>query len=497
LEFARFLNHSHQTYRTAMPRIPPLDAVVVGSGPNGLAAAVTLARQGQEVRVIEAADQIGGGTRTRELTVPGVLHDVCSAVHPLALASPFLSSLPLARHGLDWRWPEIDLAHPLEGGRVAVMVRAVHATAAGLGPDAQAWRRTFHPLVNRFDDLATALLGPLANSVRHPVSVARFAPPALLPATGLARWFRTDEARALFAGTAAHISAPLNQAASASAGLLLIAAGHARGWPVAAGGSQTIASALASLLRELGGTIETGTVITSFDQLPAARVYLFDTSPRAFVRIADWRLPGRSRRALARWSYGPAAFKLDLAVEGGVPWTAEPCRRAGTVHVGGRLEEIAAAESDVHRGRMPVRPFVLVGQQYLCDPQRSCGDVHPVWAYAHVPNGYPFDASEAIIEQIQRFAPGLRDRIVGQHALSPAALEAYNPNYVGGDIATGATSMRQLLIRPRLAADPYATGIPGVFLCSAATPPGPGVHGMCGHHAALRAARYLDHRRDS
>jgi phytoene dehydrogenase-like protein len=470
-----------------------LDAVVVGAGPNGLAAAVTLARHGHEVQVLEAASDIGGGTRSCELTVPGVLHDICAAIHPLAAASPFLTSLPLGRHGLEWRWPEIQLAHPLDGSRAALLVRSLDVTAAGLGPDERRWRQTFRPSTEHFEDLAQAVLGPFIRVPRHPVTLARFGSEAVLSATRLARRFSTDEARALFAGSAAHITAPLERPATASVGLALTAAGHTVGWPVAAGGSQTVSAALARLLVELGGTIETGRSVTSLDQLPGARVTLLDVSPPALVRLASDRLPGRIRASLARWRYGAAAFKLDLAVEGGVPWSSEPCRRAATVHVGGRLEEIAAAERDTGQGRMPARPFVIVGQQYLCDPGRSRGDVHPVWAYAHVPNGYPWDVSDLVLDQIERFAPGLRERIVGRHVMSPAALEDHNPNYVGGDIAGGATTGRQLLFRPRPAIDPYATGVPGLYLCSAATPPGPGVHGMCGHLAARRALRYLGH----
>jgi phytoene dehydrogenase-like protein len=466
------------------------DAVVVGSGPNGLAAAVTLAQHGLSVRVLEAADTIGGGTRTAELTVPGVRHDVCAAIHPLAAASPFLASLPLAEHGLEWRWPEVDLAHPLDGGRAAVMVRSLDETAGGLGVDEDAWRRAFGPLAGHLDDLADDVLGPLVRAPRHPGILIRFGVRATLPATVLARRFRSDRARALFAGCAAHVIRPLTRPATASAGVLLIAAGHRVGWPVAAGGSQAVADALAGLLTRLGGSIETGVRVSTLAEVGPARVALFDTSPRALVRIAGERLPPGPRRGLARWRYGPAAFKLDLAVEGGVPWLAEPCRRAGTVHVGGQLEQIAAAEADVHRGRVSHRPFVLVGQQYLCDPQRSQRDVHPIWAYTHVPNGFEGDATEAILGQMERFAPGLRERIVGRHVTTPAAYEAYDANLVGGDIAVGASDVRQLLIRPRPTIDPYATGIPGVYLCSAATPPGPGVHGMCGHHAALRALRY-------
>jgi phytoene dehydrogenase-like protein len=467
------------------------DAVVVGAGPNGLAAAVAVARAGFSVTVLEAAGEIGGGTRTRELTVPGVLHDVCSAVHPMAVASPFLGSLPLADHGLRWRWAELDLAHPLDGGRAAVMQRSIIRTAADLGPDGDAWRRLFGPLADGFDDLAEDVLRPLQHVPRHPIVLARFGLRAMQPATLVARHLRTDTARALFGGVAAHAMHPLDRPTTAAAGLMLIAAGHHVGWPVAAGGSRAITDALASLLTRLGGRIETGVRVTSLRQLPDAKVTLLDVSPPSVVEIAGEQLPGRVRAQLSRWRFGPAAFKLDLAVEGGVPWAAGECRRAGTVHVGGTLAEIAHAEREVHRGRLPERPFVLVGQQYLADPGRSAGNVHPVWAYAHVPNGYTGDATTSIIDQLERFAPGLRERIVAQHVCGPADLEAYNSNYVGGDIATGANDPWQVLIRPRLAADPYWTGIPGVFLCSAATPPGGGVHGMCGANAARSALRVL------
>lgn len=470
------------------------DAVVVGAGPNGLAAGVTLAEAGASVLVLEAADTIGGGARSRELTVPGLVHDACSAIHPLGVASPYLSTLPLDEHGLEWRFPEIDLAHPLDGGRAGVLVRDLDATVAGLGDaDGPMWRRMFGPLVERFEQVADEFLQPVVHVPRHPVDLVRFGLRALPPATLLARLLRTDEARGLLAGAAAHAFHPLSRPLTSAAGVALIAAGHHAGWPVAAGGSQSIVDAMAGLLTKLGGTIETGVQVTSLDELPPARVTLFDTSPRALAAIAGERLPDRVRRAYTRYRYGPAAFKVDLAVEGGVPWTAEPCRRAGTVHLGGRVDEVALAELDVHRGRMPERPFVLVGQQYLCDPERSVGDVHPVWAYTHVPRGYTGDATEALLDQVDRFAPGVRDRIVARHVTTPTGFEEYNANYVGGDIATGATDPWQMLARPRLAADPYATGIPGVYLCSAATPPGAGVHGMCGHHAARRALRHLDH----
>ena len=454
------------------------DAVVVGSGPNGLAAAVTLAQRGLSVTVLEGHDEIGGGTRTSELTVPGVLHDICSAIHPFGVGSPYLRSLPLADHGLVWRWPEIDLVHPLDDGTAAVMVRSIDETAAGLGIDGDRWRRVFGPLGRHFDDLAPDILDSVVHLPRRPVLMARFGVRAALPATVLARSFRTDAARGLFAGCAAHVCRPLNRPTTAGVGATLIAAGHRHGWPVAEGGSQSIANALASLLRSLGGEIRTGVEVRALSDLPASRITMFDTTPTAFADIA-----GRPR---PRWRYGMGAYKLDLAVRGGVPWTAEVCRRAGTVHVGGTIEQIAEAEALAARGVMPERPFVLVGQQYLADPTRSAGDVHPVWAYAHVPHAYAGDATDVVLDQIERFAPGLRDRVVGMHVTDPAGFAAYNPNYVGGDIASGAVTVPQLVRRA-----PYPTDVPGAYLCSSSTAPGPGVHGMCGHRAALRALRDL------
>jgi phytoene dehydrogenase-like protein len=468
-----------------------VDAVVVGSGPNGLAAAVTLAQRGLSVTVLEGHDEIGGGTRTSELTVPGVLHDICSAIHPLGVGSPYLSTLPLADHGLVWRWPEIELAHPLDDGTAAVMVRSIDETAAGLGPDGDRWRGVFGPIARRYDDLTPDVLGPVVHLPRQPVLLGRFGLRAAPPAGLLVRRFSTDAARALFAGCAAHICRPLDRPGTAAIGTMLIAAGHRHGWPVAEGGSRAITDALASLLRSLGGRIETAVQVRSLDQLPDARLTLWDTTPTAFADIAGDRLAPRRARSMRRWRYGVAAYKVDLAVRGGVPWTAAACRRAGTVHVGGTFEEIAEAEAQAARGVLPTRPFVLVGQQYLADPSRSAGDVHPVWAYAHVPHAYAGDATELVLDQIERFAPGLRERIVGRHVTGPAGFAAYNPNYVGGDIAAGTNTVRQLLARPRPTLDPYATGVPGAFLCSSSTPPGAGVHGMCGHRAALRALRDL------
>jgi phytoene dehydrogenase-like protein len=467
------------------------EATVVGSGPNGLACAVALAQAGVKVTVLEAAETIGGGTRSAELTVPGLIHDVCSAGHPTAASSPFFRSLGLERHGLEWRWAEIDAAHPLDDGRAATMVRSLEETAAGLGVDGGAWRRLFGSPAANFDALNEAIMRPLLAPPRHPLVLARFGLPAALPATVLARSFRTAAARALFGGVAAHSFSPLTRPLSGSVGMALICAGHAAGWPVAAGGSQSIADALASVLREHGGRIETGVRVRSLAELGNPDAVAFDLAPSAILEIAGERLPGRVARAYRRYKHGPAAFKVDLAVEGGVPWTAEACRRAGTVHAVGSLEEIVAAERDINRGRMPARPFVLVCQQYLADPQRSAGDVHPIWAYAHVPNGYDGDGERAVLDQIERFAPGLRERILASAVRTPAQIEAENPNFIGGDIVNGANTPLQMAIRPRLALDPYATGSPGLFICSAATPPGGGVHGMGGYNAAQSMLRHL------
>jgi phytoene dehydrogenase-like protein len=469
-------------------------AVVVGSGPNGLAAAIALAQAGLSVTVLEAADEPGGGTRSAELTVPGLVHDVCSAVLPFTVASPFLRSLPLAEHGLRWRWPEVELAHPVDGGRAGVLLRSIDDTAHALGADGRRWARLVGPVVDRFDDVTAEIFQPLLHVPRHPITLTRFGLRALAPATMLVRRWETDEARGLFGGIAAHAFHPLSRATTGGIGVLLGASGHAVGWPVAAGGTQAVADALCSLLRALGGTIQTGVTVRSLDEVGPADVVMLDVTPSAAARIAGDRMPARVQAAYLRWRHGPAAFKLDLAVEGGVPWTNEACRRAGTVHVGGTIEDIALAERETHAGRMPARPFVLVGQQYLVDPSRSQGDVHPVWTYAHVPHGYDGDATEAILDQLERFAPGTRDRIVGRSHRSPADLEAENSNYVGGDIGSGANDARQVVLRPRATLHPYATGIPGVYLCSAATPPGAGVHGMGGANAAAAALQELGSR---
>ena len=461
---------------------------VVGAGPNGLAAAVALAREGLEVTVLEAEDDIGGGARSGELTVPGLVHDLCSAVHPMAVGSPFLRSLALERHGLEWRWPEVDCAHPLDDGSAGTMLQSVDDTAAALGRDGAAWRRVFGDPSKSFDVLLADIMRPFLHPPSHPVRLVRFGLAASLPAALLARAWKTPQGRALFGGVAAHALSTFGRPMSASVGTALICACHRFGWAVAKGGSGAIAAALAAELREHGGRIQTGTRVR---ELPRADAVVLDLAPRAVADLAGDRLPARVARAYRRYRHGPGAFKVDFAVEGGVPWTNEACRRAGTVHCGGSFEEVAAAERDVNRGRMPARPFVLVAQQYLADPERSSADVHPVWSYAHVPSGYDGDAEQALIDQIERFAPGFRERIVATAVRTPAELEAHNENYVGGDIITGANTPVQVLIRPRLALDPYSTGIPGVFICSAATPPGAGAHGMNGYNAAQSALRYL------
>ncbi|HEX6402089.1 MAG TPA: NAD(P)/FAD-dependent oxidoreductase [Pseudonocardiaceae bacterium] len=463
------------------------NAVVVGAGPNGLAAAVALARGGIEVTVLEADDRIGGGAKSSELTVPGVLHDECAGIHPMGAASPFLRSLGLERFGLTWLWPEIDCAHPLDCGSAAALYRSIDQTAAGLGADGDTWLRLFGPLVPAVDDLLVEVLQPIMHVPRHTVTLARFALRVLPSATSVARLLTTAQARALYSGNVAHAFHPFNRLLVPSIGTMIISVGHRYGWPVAEGGSQAITNALAAVLRTLGAEIETGVRVRSLAELLPAEIVMLDLMPGTVLEVAGDLLPPQVRRAYRRWRHGPAAFKVDFAVQGGVPWKNEDCRRAGTVHLGGTFEQVAAAERTTHRGGMPARPFVLVGQQYLADPSRSAGDVHPVYAYAHVPHAYPGDATEAITNQIERFAPGFRARVIARTSRSTAALATHNANLIGGDIVGGLNSARQLVLRPRAALDPYWTGIPGVYLCSAATPPGAGVHCMSGFNAAQSA----------
>jgi phytoene dehydrogenase-like protein len=472
-------------------------AVVVGSGPNGLAAALTLAGEGIEVTVLEAADTLGGGTRSSELTLPGLIHDECSAAHPLAIDTPFSRRFDLEAHGLTWRWPEIQYSHPLEGGGGAAAWRSVEETAAGLGYDGGSWRSLFGPLAERFDDITGDFMRPVLRVPDHPLLMARFGLYSGLPAALLAHRWTSPEAQALFAGVAAHALRPFSAPMSSAIGVALGTAAHKYGWPVAEGGSASISGALISLLEEHGAKFETGVHVTSLDELGSADIVMLDVAPAAAARIAGDRMPRRIARALTKYRHGPGVFKVEFAVQDGVPWQHEESRRAGTVHLGGTYDEIAASERMTCQGQMPDNPYVLVCQQYLADPTRSAGDVHPLYAYAHVPAGYTGDATEQIIGQIERFAPGFRDRILGKHVRDVAAMEAHNANYVGGDVVTGSNDPLQLIFRPRAALDPYTTGVEGVYLCSAATPPGAGAHGMCGFNAANSALRRVDPSRRS
>jgi len=458
------------------------DAVIVGAGPNGLAAAVELARNGRSVLVVEGANEIGGGTRTAELTLPGFRHDVCSAVHPLGAGSPFFRSLPLGRFGLEWVHPDVALTHPLADGEVVALHRSLVATAIGLGRDGDRYRRHMGALVDHIDDLLDQVLGPLLRFPRHPVTLARFGLPAALPATLLAGTYREQKTKALLAGIAAHSVTALNRPLTSAIALLLGAAGHAFGWPIARGGSAAIAHALGGYLEELGGRIDTGQMVSSLDDLPPAATYLLDVMPAAAARIAGDRVnKGRSR--LETWKHGPPSFKIDWALDAPIPWADPLSRSAGTVHVGGTFKQVVVAEGSVWKGRDTQQPFVLLSQPTLFDPSRAPAGKHVAWGYCHVPFGFNGNRTEAIEAQVERFAPGFRDVIAARHVMGPAELEAHNPNYVGGDIGGGAFTTGQVVARPRFARDPYRIG-EDVYLCSSATPPGAGVHGMSGYWAA-------------
>lgn len=460
------------------------DAVIVGSGPNGLAAAITLARAGRSVIVFEAKDTIGGGTRSAQLTLPGFVHDVCSAVHPLAVGSPFLRSLPLKQFGLEWIYPPASLAHPLDDGTAVIVQRSITATSETLGVDAAAYRRLMKPLAADWDHLAREFLGPL-RFPHHPITLLRFGPRALLPAATLARLaFRGERARAVFAGMACHSIMPLEHITTAAFGLVLGITAHAVGWPIPKGGAQSIANALGAYFQSLGGEIITGCEIECLDQLPSHKAVLFDVTPRQLDRIAGDHLPSTYRRKLQGFRHGPGVFKMDFALDGPIPWIAKECAQAATVHLGGTLEEIAAAEHDVWRGEHPDRPFVLLAQQSLFDATRAPEGKHTVWAYCHVPNGSTCDISDHISAQIERFAPGFRDRILACSTRTSLEMERYNPNYIGGDINGGVQDWRQLFTRPVARINPYTTPAKDIFLCSSSTPPGGGVHGMCGYFAA-------------
>lgn len=467
-----------------------MDAMVVGAGPNGLTAAAVLARAGLSVRVYEAADAVGGGARTRELTEPGFRHDPCSAVHPLGIGSPVFEAFDLGRHGLEWLQPGIPMAHPFPDGTAAVLARSVEETAASLGSDAGAYRRLIGPLAGRWDELAGDVLRtPWSAWPQHPTRLAQFGLRAGVPAALLDRVFREQKAPAMLAGLTAHAMAPLASPTGTAIAMVFAVTAHSSGWPVARGGSQSIVDALAADVTEHGGEIVLEHQVGSLSELPAARAYVLDVSPTALAQIAGDRLPTRFRSRLERYRYGPGVYKIDYALAEPVPWTADACRRAGTIHLAPTFGAVRAALAAVHAGRVPDPPFLITAQPTVVDPSRAPAGGHTFWVYAHVPHGFDGDLTDAVETQVERFAPGFRDTVRARHVTTQADLKAGNANYVGGDIACGSATGLRLVARPHVSWTPYATPDPAVFLCSSATPPGPGVHGMCGYHAARVALR--------
>jgi phytoene dehydrogenase-like protein len=464
------------------------DAIVVGSGPNGLAAAITIQQAGLSVLLAEAKEVIGGGLRSAELTLPGFVHDICSAIHPLAAGSPFFKTLPLKQHGLEFIYPAIAAAHPFDNGTAAALYKELQQTAQGLGKDEQSYLKLMKPLVKDWPGLAVDVLGPL-RFPKHPLNMARFGLKALTSATQLAKRFRTKEARGLWAGMAAHSIQPLSNVATSAIGLVLMIAGHSGGWPVAKGGSSAIANALASYFVSLGGTIETNFYVRSLSQLPSSHAVLFDVTPKQLLQIAGYNFSLLYKWQLNRYRYGMGVFKIDWALDEPIPFTAPECRQAGTIHLGNTLEEIAACEQLTSKGKHPEKPFVLLAQQSLFDASRAPEGKHTAWAYCHVPNGSEVDMTERIEKQVERFAPGFRDRIIGRHIMNTAQIETYNPNYIGGDINGGIIDIGQLFTRPALRLSPYKTSAKGIYICSSSTPPGGGVHGMGGYYAAKKALK--------
>jgi phytoene dehydrogenase-like protein len=470
------------------------DVAVVGAGPNGLAAAAVLGLCGLSVVVLERNAQAGGGCRTEYLTLPGFVHDVCAAIHPMGMASPIFRRLQLVNHGLSWVHAPVALAHPFDAGRAAVISRQMSATVEALGRDGPRWQRLLSPFVDRWEALFSDVLRPV-RLPRHPLLMTQFGRVGLRSCEGVAGMFADMPARALFAGNAAHSFLPLDSLGSAAVGLILTVAGHAMSWPCARGGSRRIVDALAARARESGCEIRTDVEVRSTTDIPSSRAVLFDVTPRQLLAIADKELSASYRRRLERFRYGPAAFKVDYALSAPIPWHSPECAAAATVHLGGSYEEIARSEAEANAGRISDRPFVLVAQQSRFDTTRAPSDCHTGWAYCHVPNGSTVDMTERIERQIERFAPGFRDTILARHVMPPAAIEAHNPNMVGGDIGGGANTLRQFLLRPVPRWNPYATSNPQLFLCSSSTPPGGGVHGMCGYWAARTALRRVFRKR--
>jgi len=462
------------------------DAIVVGSGPNGLTAAITLQQKGLSVLIVEAKNTIGGGLRSAELTIPGFKHDICSAIHPLAVASPFFNSLPLHKHGLTFIQPKIAVAHPLDDGKSAVLSNSVEETAGLLGSDKNSYLKLIEPITKQWDALLPELLAPL-HFPKDPVNFAKFGLKALQPATWIANKFESREAKALWAGMAAHSIQPLSNLTTSAIGLVLMTAAHKQGWPIPKGGSQSLANALASYFMSIGGEIKTDFLVTSLDQLPSTKAILFDITPRQLLKIAGHRFSNIYKWQLEKYRYGMGVFKVDWALDGKIPFTSEQARDAGTLHLGNTFAEIAASELATSKGKHPEKPFVLLAQQSIFDDTRSPKGKHVVWGYCHVPNGSTKDMTDVIEKQVERFAPNFKERILARHTFNTVQLEEYNPNYIGGDINGGIIDLGQLFTRPALRYSPYRTSEKGLYLCSSSTPPGGGVHGMCGFHAAQRA----------
>lgn len=464
------------------------DAIVVGSGPNGLSAAITLQQVGLSVLLVEAKDSIGGGTRTAELTLPGFHHDICAAIVPMAATSPFFSTLPLAQYGLEYLYPPVEAAHPFDDGSAAVLKRSIEETAKLLGEDEGAWLKLIQPVVQDWSSIAADLLGPL-RFPKHPGRIARFGLKGLPAASVIARRFKTEKAKGLWAGMTAHSIQPLSNLTTSAIGLVLIACGHLYGWPVPKGGAHSISKALAAHFEAMGGKIQTGFTVTSLEQLPSAHAVLFDVTPRQLLSIAGDQLSNFYHWQMSRYRYGMGVFKVDWALDAPIPFTAPECRQAGTVHLGGTFKEIAAGERETSRGGHSQRPYVLLAQQSLFDDSRAPAGKHTAWAYCHVPNGSTVDMTSIIEEQVERFAPGFRKTILARHSFNTVQLQQYNPNYVGGDINGGILDLGQLYTRPVFRLSPYNTSARGLYICSSSTPPGGGVHGMCGYHAARKALR--------